>query len=120
MKKRTLILGASLKKERYSNLAIQSLVKHNHEVVAVGLKTGSVAGVPIQTSIEGIKDIDTISLYLHPSKQESYYNFIIELSPRRLIFNPGTENNAVYAMFEKNGIQVEEACTLVLLSTNQY
>ncbi len=120
MNKKTLVLGASLKVDRYSNLAIHRLVTHGHEVAAVGLKKGEVAGVKIETDINDIDNIDTITLYLNPIRQQPYYDNIIQLNPRRVIFNPGTENPEFYQKLKESDIEVEVACTLVLLSTNQY
>ncbi|WP_034259040.1 CoA-binding protein [Altibacter lentus] len=118
--KHTLVLGASLNPSRYSNLAIHRLVTRGHTVEAVGLKEGEVAGVSITTQKEDFKDIDTVTLYLNPKRQEEYYNYILSLAPKRVIFNPGTENQEFYALLRRNGIEVEVACTLVLLGTNQY
>ena len=120
MDKKTLVLGASLKSDRYSNYVINKLVNHNYNVEAVGLKNGVVAGVEIQTDLEEFEDIDTITLYLNPQRQKEYYSYILSLSPKRVIFNPGTENPEFYEILTNAGIEVEVACTLVLLSTNQY
>ena len=120
MGKKTLVLGASLKNERYSNLAIKRLVKKKHEVVAVGLKNGIVDGVTIETGKPLFKEIDTVTLYLNPKRQIDYYDYLISLHPKRVIFNPGTENLAFQKLLEENAIETEIACTLVLLSTNQY
>ncbi|MAP54742.1 CoA-binding protein [Altibacter sp.] len=118
--KHTLVLGASLNPSRYSNLAIHRLVSHGHTVKAVGLKEGEVAGVSITTQKEAFEGIDTVTLYLNPKRQEEYYNYILSLAPKRVIFNPGTENQEFYTLLRRNGIEVEVACTLVLLGTNQY
>lgn len=118
--KKTLVLGASLNPSRYSNLAINRLVNHGHTVEAVGLKKGIVAGVAISTEKELFENIDTITLYLNPQRQAEYYNYIISLKPKRVIFNPGTENPELYEVLGKNNIEYEVACTLVLLGTNQY
>lgn len=120
MNKKTLVLGASLKQNRYSNYAINRLVNSQHEVVAIGLREGIVAGVTIETDLVLFEGIDTVSLYLNPKRQEEYYDYIVSLKPERVIFNPGTENPELYAVLKKNNIAFEEACTLVLLSTNQY
>ncbi|WP_062053423.1 CoA-binding protein [Aquimarina longa] len=117
---KTLVLGASLKTDRYSNIAIRRLISYNHQVVAIGLKKGEVTGVTIQTSIGSVKNIDTVTLYLNPFRQQEYYDQILQLKPRRVIFNPGTENPEFYEKLKQAGIAVEIACTLVLLSTNQY
>lgn len=120
MKKKTLVIGASLKQERYSYLAINKLVSHGFKVVTLGIKTGIVAGIKIDTELKLYENIHTVTLYINPSIQKIYYNFILELKPERVIFNPGTENPEFYKILEKNNIQYDVACTLVLLSTNQY
>ena len=117
---KTLVFGASLKPNRYSNYAIQRLVDNDHDVVAFGLKAGEVKGVSIDTSLKAYEDIDTVTLYLNAKRQVAYYDYIIGLKPRRVIFNPGTENPEFFKLLKENNIDFEVACTLVLLSTNQY
>lgn len=120
MKKVTLVLGASLKEDRYSNKAIKKLRSKNIPVFAFGLRTGMVEDVAIETEKIAFKDIDTITLYLNPKRQEEYYDYILNLKPKRVIFNPGTENFDFIELLRKNKIEAEIACTLVLLSINQY
>lgn len=120
MNKKTLVLGASLKPNRYSNYAIQRLVANEYEVVAVGMQRGIVSGIEIITELLPYKNIHTITLYLNPKRQKDYYNYIVTLNPKRVIFNPGTENPELYKVLKENDIDFESACTLVLLSTNQY
>jgi len=120
MNKKTLVLGASTNPSRYSFLAIQRLVAHNHDVVAIGLKEGEVSGVQIEKEKIPFEGIDTITLYLNALRQKEYYDYIVSLKPNRVIFNPGTENPELYNLLRKNAIEVEVACTLVLLSTKQY
>ncbi|MDN3666419.1 CoA-binding protein [Algibacter miyuki] len=120
MSKKTLVIGASLKSDRYSNRAIKKLVAHNNEVVAIGLRAGVVANVEIDTDKVAYQNIDTVSLYLNPKRQADYFDYIISLNPKRVIFNPGTENPEFYKLLEANNIAFEEACTLVLLSINQF
>ena len=120
MKKKTLVIGASVKQERYSYLAINRLVKHGFEVVALGLKTGEVAGITIDTELKLYENIHTVTLYINASVQKMYYDYILNIKPQRVIFNPGTENPELYKILEKNNILYEVACSLVLLSTNQY
>ena len=120
MNKKTLVLGASLKLNRYSNYAIQRLVANNFDVVALGLKNGIAAGVSIETERVPYENLHTVTLYLNPENQKPYYEYIISLNPKRVIFNPGTENPELYALLQENDIDYEVACTLVLLSTNQY
>ena len=120
MNKKTLVLGASIKPNRYSNYAINGLVDNQHEVVAIGQREGVAAGVTIETELVSFIDVNTVTLYLNPKRQEAFYNYIVSLNPERVIFNPGTENPELCAILKKNNIAFEESCTLVLLSTNQY
>ena len=120
MKKKTLVLGASLNPSRYSHLAINKLVSKGQPTVAIGLRKGEVAGVEIQTEMIDFEDVNTITLYLNAKRQEAYYNYILSLKPKRVIFNPGTENPELYKLLKENGIHFENACTLVMLSTSQY
>lgn len=120
MKKKTLVLGASLNPSRYSNMAINRLVGNEQPVEAVGLRSGNVAGIEIFTDKEPFKDIHTVTLYLNPKRQEEYFDYIVSLNPKRVIFNPGTENPILFKILRENDIQSEVACTLVLLGTNQY
>ena len=119
-KKKTLVLGASENPARYSNLAIKRLVNGQHPVVAIGRKKGNVAGIEIETGQKQFTGIDTVSIYLNPLHQKEYYNYIISLHPKRIILNPGAENDELAGLAEKKGIRAQEACTLVLLSTGQY
>lgn len=118
--KKTVVLGATSKPEKYAYKAIQMLVEKGHSVLAIGQNTGEVAGVKIRTKMIPLKNIDTVTLYLNPARQRDYYNYIVEAQPKRVVFNPGTENPELYQLLELNGIKAEVACTLVLLATNQY
>jgi predicted CoA-binding protein len=118
--KKTLVLGASDNPNRYSYLAINRLQAHQHPVVAVGRKKTSVAGVEIHKEQITTDDVDTITLYLNPGNQVEYYDYILGLKPKRIIFNPGTENPELMRMAREAGIQPVVACTLVMLSTGQY
>lgn len=118
--KKTLVIGASLNLSRYSNFVIHKLIGHGHEVVAIGNKTGIIAGVEVSSEKLPHTDIDTVTLYLNPTNQIAFYDYIISLKPKRVIFNPGTENPDFYEILNENNIPFEEACSLVLLSTNQY
>jgi predicted CoA-binding protein len=120
MSKKTLVFGASLKETRYSYLAIQKLLKHRQEVVAYGLRQGKIVEIIIDTELKLYTKIDTITLYMNPVRQEEYYDYLISLKPNRILFNPGTENPEFYKLLKQHNIKFEEACTLVLLSTNQY
>ena len=120
--KPTLVLGASENPARYSNMAVRLLQAYRHPVMALGLRKGKIDGVDIETEASAFKDspIDTITLYLNPKNQIPYYETILSLNPKRVIFNPGTENPEFEDLLVKNGIETEEACTLVLLRTSQY
>ena len=119
-KKKTLVLGASENPARYSNLAIKRLKNNQHPVVAIGKRKGMVSGIRIETEKTPVNDIDTVTLYINPVHQKEYYDYIISLHPKRIIFNPGTENDELAELALKNNIKAQEACTLVLLSTGQY
>ncbi|MDB5249095.1 MAG: CoA-binding protein [Segetibacter sp.] len=119
-KKKTLVLGASTNPSRFSYSAINRLTAHQHPVVAVGLKEGKVGNVNIVTGQPKEEDIDTVTLYLNPTNQKPYYDYILTLKPKRIIFNPGTENDELEELARKNGINPVEACTLVMLSIGQY
>ncbi|MCO5285378.1 MAG: DCC1-like thiol-disulfide oxidoreductase family protein [Chitinophagaceae bacterium] len=118
--KKTLVLGASENPERYSNKAIHRLREKGHEVIAIGRKKGRVADVDITTERPLIKNLDTVTMYLNPAHQDEYLDYLLSLKPRRIIFNPGAENPALEARIQDEGIAPIEACTLVLLSTNQF
>lgn len=120
MNKKTLVLGTSLKSNRYSNHATKKLKTKHIDVVAFGMKHGHVNGVEIDTELLKYKNIHTVTLYLNPKRQKEYYSYIISLNPKRVIFNPGTENLEFYDILKENNISFEESCTLVLLATNQY
>lgn len=118
--KTTLVLGASDNPSRYSYLAVQRLRNHGHPVFAIGRKHTCVGDVTVETEKKPLTGIDTITLYLNQQHQQEYYNYILSLKPRRIIFNPGAENDELDAMASAQGIETIEACTLVMLSTNQY
>jgi predicted CoA-binding protein len=120
MKPATLVLGASENEERYSNKAIKKLLLHHYPVIAIGQRAGEVNGVTIQTGMPIIESVDTVTLYIGPQNQPPFYNYLMALKPRRIIFNPGTENQELITLAHENNIITEEACTLVLLSTDQY
>ncbi len=119
-KTKTLVLGASENPGRYSYLAIKRLLAHQKEVVAIGKKKGRVDGVEIITDTPQMEDIHTVTLYLNPTNQKPYYDYILSLKPKRIIFNPGTENEELERKLAQIGTNTLEACTLVMLSTGSY
>lgn len=117
----TLVLGASTAPEKFANRAIRSLVAHGYAVAAVGIDDGEVAGVPIRHSFSDVPGVvDTVTLYLNPRRQRQYYADILAAKPRRVIFNPGTENAELQRQLADAGIQAVIGCTLVMLGTGQY
>ena len=117
---KTLVLGATPNPERYAYKAVHQLFSKEIEVVPMGIKEGVIASIPIVPVNEQQENIHTVSLYVGAARQEDYYDFIINLAPKRVIFNPGTENIEFYNLLKNKSIKYLEACTLVLLSTNQY
>ena len=120
MLKKTLVLGASLKPVRYSNLAIRRLAEHGHPVVAVGRREGDVNGVKILTGMPELSDIHTITVYLNEDNQEAFEDYMLKLKPARIIFNPGAENPNFKKRATEKGIEVDDACTLVMLSVGTF
>jgi predicted CoA-binding protein len=118
--KHTLIIGASNNPERYAYKAAERLLAHGHKIELLGLRNDDIFGQTIDTIRKLYKEIDTITLYIGPQRQPDYYDYVLSLKPRRVVFNPGTENPEFEALLRKNGIEAEEACTLVLLGTGQY
>ena len=118
--KKTLVLGASDNPARYSYLAINRLRGKGHPVVAIGLRRVMAGDVAIETEKKTFEGVDTVTLYLNSTRQKEYYDYILSLHPKRIIFNPGAENDELFALAQANGIQTMEACTLVLLSTGSY
>ena len=118
--KKTLIIGASNNPERYAYKAAERLLSHGHEIELVGLKPVDVFGKTVDTERKMYKGIDTVTLYVGPRNQPEYYDYVLSLKPKRVVFNPGTENEEFEDLLKKNGIVAEEACTLVLLGTGQY
>lgn len=117
---KTLVIGASENPERYSFKAINMLREYNHEVEAIGAREGKVADVSFSSEQKDFKDIHTVSLYINPTIQKAYFAYIISLNPERIIFNPGTENGDFYELLVETDIEILEACTLVLLRSNQF
>jgi len=118
--KKTLVIGASDNPSRYSYLAVNRLRSKGHPVVALGRRPVKVADVAIETEKKDFSGVDTVTLYLSPGLQKEYYDYILSLHPKRIIFNPGTENRELAELAEAHGIKPLDACTLVMLSTGQF
>jgi predicted CoA-binding protein len=119
-KHKTLVIGASPNPSRYSHLALERLTQHGHPVEGIGKRDFLFNDLFMGKEKKNWPDIDTVTMYISPAHQPEYYGYILSLHPRRIIFNPGTENPELAAMAEKEGIRAIEACTLVMLSTGQY
>lgn len=119
-KKITLVLGASTNPERTCYLAVKRLEMRGYPVIAFGNRPGKIGDIVIETENKAFENIDTVTLYLNPLRQQPYYHYILSLHPRRIIFNPGAENDELAQIAREKGIQAIEACTLVMLSTGQY
>ncbi|PBQ34312.1 CoA-binding protein [Sphingobacteriaceae bacterium] len=120
MSKATAIIGASPKPERYAYMATSRLKKYGHPVYPIGIHQGNIEGETISTDKPQLKDIDTVTLYVGPQNQGAWIDYILSLKPKRIIFNPGTENSDFEKQATEKGIECIEACTLVMLSTGQY
>ena len=118
--KKTLVIGGSENPARYSNMAIRSLRENGVEVVSIAKRAGKVLDVKIETEFPENENIHTVTMYLGAPRQPEYYNQLLELKPKRVIFNPGAENDEFAGMLENNGVEAVEACTLVMLSTGQF
>ena len=117
---KTLVLGASPKPERYAFKAINMLKEFGHPVIAVGLREAMIGDTKILTDLPQFNDIDTVTLYLGSENQKAYYNYILDLKPRRIIFNPGTHNSELINLAKEKGIEIIQECTLVLLSSGKF
>jgi len=118
--KKTVVLGATPNPSRYAYAATQRLSRQGHEVVPVGIRKGEIEGIPIQLGQPEVDEVDTVTLYLNAQRQDQYYDYILGLQPKRIIFNPGTENPELVRLAQEKGIETEIACTLVMLSVGSY
>ena len=119
--KTTVVIGASPNPDRFSFKAVTKLRKHDHKVIAVGIRNGTIADVEILLGQPEIKEnIDTITLYIGPARQVAEYDYILSLNPKRIIFNPGTENEEFKKLAKDKNIEVVEDCTLVMLRKRIY
>ncbi len=118
--KKTLVLGATTNPERYAYIAVQRLVQKGHEVLPLGVKKGDVMGIPIMQGQPDLEGVDTVTMYLGAERQREYYDYLLALKPKRIIFNPGAENPELAQRAEKQGIEVVEGCTLVMLSVGTF
>ncbi|MCH2021724.1 MAG: CoA-binding protein [Saprospiraceae bacterium] len=119
---KTIVLGATTNPNRYAYRAVEMLRQKNIEVIPIGIRKGNTAGLKIHNDLPPIDNVHTITLYINATTQKEYYDYILALKPKRVIFNPGTENTELYGLLKqhKPDIQIEIACTLVMLSIGNY
>lgn len=118
--KKVMVLGASPKKRRFSYSCVKSLLRHDYEVVPVGVRDGEIDGVQIEKGKPEVRDIHTVTLYLNERNQQPYHDYILELAPHRIIFNPGAENPELKELAKENNIEVVEGCTLIMLNSGNF
>jgi len=118
--KKTVVIGASPNPKRFSYKAVSLLIRYGNPVVAIGIRNGVIAGVEIQKAKPEIENVHTITMYIGKKRQSDYYDYILSLKPKRIIFNPGTENNELFAKAKNLGIEVIENCTLVMLNSREF
>ncbi|MFP4059119.1 MAG: CoA-binding protein [Bacteroidales bacterium] len=118
--KKTVVIGASPSQIRFSYKAVKSLARRQHEVIPIGIREGNINGLKIIVGKPEETGVDTVTLYIRPEKQKEYYNYIVNLQPKRIIFNPGTENPELTRLARDNGIKVVEDCTLIMLNSDTY
>ena len=118
--KKTVVIGASPSQIRFSYKAVKSLIRRHHEVIPIGIREGNIDGQPIVTGKPIVENVHTVTLYLRPEKQREYYDYIIDLQPERIIFNPGTENMELIRLARDNEIETVQDCTLIMLNSDAY
>jgi predicted CoA-binding protein len=118
--KKTLVIGGSVKPERFSNKAIRKLLRNDFPVVSIGLREGKVEGVKIEIGKPDFSDIHTVTLYVGKVKQPEYYDYLLRLKPKRIIFNPGTENAEFRSLAKNKGIETIDSCTLIMLGDGSF
>ncbi len=118
--KKTIVLGATDNPARYAYLATLRLAQRGHEVIPIGIRDGGIGGIEIKKGTPAVEGVDTVTLYLNAGRQQAYYDYILSLKPRRIIFNPGAENPELMRMANERGIETVEGCTLVMLSVGAY
>lgn len=122
MNKKTVIVGAVANPHRYAYMTAERLAEYGHDIVPVGVKKGEINENKILNISDkpAIPGVDTITLYIGPQHQPQWYDYLLGLKPKRIIFNPGTENLEFARLAKERGIETVNGCTLVMLLTNQY
>jgi hypothetical protein len=117
---KVMVLGATPNKKRFAHTCVKSLLRYGYEVVPVGIKEGEIGGEEIITEKKPVKNLHTVTIYLQPANQVEYYDYIIQQDPRRIIFNPGAENQELKSLAERKGIETIDACTLIMLNSGTF
>ena len=118
--RKVMVLGASPNRQRFSHTCVKSLMRYGYEVVPLGIRDGKIAGKPILQGKPPLKDVHTVTLYLNARNQEAYYDYILGLRPKRIIFNPGAENPDLKEKAQDKEIEVVEDCTLIMLNSGSF
>ena len=118
--KKTIVLGAVAFPSRYAFKAVHALVNKGHEVIPFGIRDGSIADIEIIKDRPQIEDVDTVTVYLNQGNQLEWYDYLLSLSPKRVIFNPGAENWELLSLLKERNIETVEDCTLVMLAVGRY
>lgn len=119
--KKSVVIGASTRPNRYSYAAVKELNRFGHPVTAIGLQEEKIGSIPIQTGFPVVANVDTVTLYVGAHNQPTYYDYILNrLKPRRIIMNPGAENDELKALATEKKIEVVENCTLMMLAHGMY
>jgi uncharacterized protein len=120
MEKSTLVIGASLNESRYSNIAVRTLKAGHFPVTAIGLREGMIDTIPVITGTPELENIHTVTLYLNSGNQKPWFDYIMKLNPKRVVFNPGTENDEFADMLSSAGIETVEDCTIMMVQSGRY
>ncbi len=117
---KTLVLGATDNPDRYSCKAVKALLRNDYEVVPVGLRAGTIKETEILTGMPQVENVDTVLIYMGIKKQKDYYEYIQNLKPRRVVFNPGAENPELQDLLKDQGIEIVKDCALIMINTDAY
>lgn len=120
MQKKTLVIGASPIQSRYSNRAVKILNRRGFDVIPLGIRNGMIDGIEIVIGFPELTEIHTVTMYIGHPKQIEYYDYILSLKPKRLIFNPGSENDELEELLNRNSVEIVHHCTLVMLLNGDY
>jgi predicted CoA-binding protein len=120
MERTTVVMGAVPEPLRYAAMAVERLLNAGHHVVPVGLRGGETHGLSILADVPSSTAVDTVTLYVAPLRLRPHHDRVLGWRPRRVVFNPGTEDSAFEQRLREAGVEVVVGCTLVMLATGQY